>query len=273
MRATAITQQPARLQSVADRVEVAPGVMMPRLGLGTSHALGMEAARAIFAAFRIGYRLVDTSANYLNEEYVGRAIAESDLAREDLFITTKLEGPDQGRRTPIPALEASLHRLGLEYVDLYLIHWPNPELTNETWSAMEEIQRRGLSRAIGVSNFEISDLEQLQQTAEMMPAVNQVRYNPIEYPRELHEYCARLGITMEAWAPIIRGQAGLVRTLADIARKHGKTAEQVSLRWLLQKGVIAIPKSVHESRLRENADLYDFELSAEEMSAIDSIPR
>lgn len=269
---TTISQQPVRLQSIADTIEIASGVHMPRLGLGTSHALGNEAARAILKAFEIGYRLIDTSANYMNEEYVGRAIAESGLRREEIFVTTKLEGPDQGGLDRVvPALDESLGRLGLDYVDLYLIHWPDPELTNETWRSMEELQRRGLARAVGVSNFEIGDLDQLRETATMLPAVNQVRYNPIQNPRRLHEYCSALGIVMEAWAPVIKGHADSVPTLSRIAAAHVKTAEQISLRWLLQKGVIAIPKSVHESRLRENAELYDFELSAEEMAAIEAV--
>lgn len=260
-----------RLESIADRVEVAPGVMMPRLGLGTSRAYGVELERSIGNAFALGYRLIDTSANYDNEEAVGRAIASSGVPREELFITTKLEGRDQGRYSPLSALRSSLRRLELEYVDLYLIHWPMPEVTNATWQAMEELHGSGLARAIGVSNFEISDLEQLLATAEVPPAVNQFKLNPAEQRRELHEYCVQRGIAVEAWAPVLRGHADEVPLLDRIGRAHGKSAAQVSLRWLLQKDTIAIPKTVHASRLRENADIYDFELTAEEMSAIDAL--
>lgn len=260
-----------RLESIGDRIEIAPGVTMPRLGLGTSQALGNTAVRAILTALELGYRLIDTSANYDNEEAVGRAIATSGLSRDELFVTTKLEGADQGRNKPRAALAASLRRLGLEYVDLYLIHWPSPHLTNDTWYAMEELLRSGLTRAIGVSNFEIDDLEQLFSTATTPPAVNQFKLNPAEQRRELVAYCQSRAIVVEAWAPVMRGRAGTLPVLARIARTHGKTAEQVSLRWLLQIGAVVIPKSVHASRLRENADIYDFVLSDEEMREIDSI--
>lgn len=264
---------PAHLSSIADRIEVAPGVFMPRLGLGTSRAYGGALVRTILIALEMGYRLIDTSANYDNELDVGAAIGASDVPRHELFVTTKLEGPDQGPRGARTALEGSLRRLGLDYVDLYLIHWPMPEHTNETWRAMEDVLRRGLAKSIGVSNFEIEDLEQLRRTAEVTPAVNQVRLNPLVPQRELREYCAERDIAVEAWAPVMRGSAGDVRLLAEIGRQHGKTASQISLRWLLQHGLVAIPKTVHEPRLHENADLYDFELSAEEMRAIDALGR
>lgn len=260
-----------RIESIADRVEIAPGVSMPRLGLGTSRAVGEEAVRAIMAAFELGYRLVDTSANYDNEQDVGAAIAASAVPREDLFITTKLEGSDQVMRTVRSGLEGSLRRLGLDYVDLYLIHWPIPELTNETWAAMEELQRAGLVRALGVSNFERRDLEQLFATATIRPAVNQVKLNPAEQREDLYDYCVAAGITVEAWAPVMRGRTHHLRVLERIGHAHGKTSAQVSLRWLLQKGIVAIPKSVHRARLEENADLYDFELSDEEMTSIEAI--
>ena len=270
-RATALGAEPITLSSIADTVEVAPGVMMPRLGLGTWRAYGDEAATAVLDAFELGYRSLDTSANYRNEWHVGEAIARSGLRRSDVFVTTKLEEWDQGLRSTPDGLEGSLLRLGLDHVDLYLIHWPEPELTNETWRAMEQLQRDGLTRAIGVSNFEISDLEQLAKTATIPPAVNQIRFNPLIQRRELVRYCAETGIVVEAWEPLMRGSADSVPVLAEIGRRHGKTAAQISLRWILQKGVIAIPKTVHRERLRENADLYDFELSAEEMQAIDAL--
>lgn len=261
----------ARLESIADRVEVAPGAMMPRLGLGTSQAYGMELRRTIGSAFRLGYRLIDTSANYDNEEAVGQAIREADVPRAEIFVTTKLEGRDQGRYSPLSALRSSLRRLGLEYVDLYLIHWPMPEHTNATWRAMEELHGAGLARAIGVSNFEINDLEQLFTTANIRPAVDQIKLHPAEQRRELHDYCARQGIAVEAWAPVMRGHADEIPLLDRIGKAHQKSAAQVSLRWLLQKDMIAIPKTVHLSRLRENADIYDFELTEAEMSGIDAL--
>ncbi|MHB8762148.1 MAG: aldo/keto reductase [Coriobacteriia bacterium] len=270
MPRTSFTES-VELHSIADRVEVAPGVAMPRLGLGTSLAVGDSAVRAMLAAFDVGYRLVDTSANYGNEEEVGRAVAVSGLPREELFITTKLEKTDQGLSHPRPALESSLRRLALDHVDLYLIHWPKPAFTNQTWQAMEALLHAGLTRSIGVSNFEVSDLEQLLTTVVVTPAVNQIKLNPAEQRRELHAYCAQRGIAVEAWAPVMRGHVGELPVLARVGAEHGKTPAQVALRWLLQKGAIAIPKSVHESRVRENADIYDFRLGPEDMRAIDRL--
>lgn len=265
-----ITSGGVRLESIAERKEVAPGVMMPRLGLGTSRAYGVELERTIVAALGMGYRLIDTSANYDNEEAIGRAVASSGITRAEVFITTKLEGSEQGRYSPLPALRGSLRRLRLDYVDLYLIHWPIPELTTATWQAMEEILHSGLARSIGVSNFEVSDLEQLFSAATTPPAVNQIRLNPLEKRRDLHAFCVEQGIAVEAWAPVLRGHADRVETLEQVGEAHGKSAAQVSLRWLLQRDVIAIPKTVHESRLRENAEIFDFDLTDAEMVAIDA---
>lgn len=261
---------PVRLESLADRMEVAPGVHMPRLGLGTWRAQGAEGERAIEAALRMGYSLIDTSANYYNEEEVGRAVARSGVPRDEVFVTTKLEGPDQGYETTRRALEASLNRLGMHYVDLYLIHWPIPEKTQDTWRALQELQQEGLALSIGVSNFEPHHIEQILQMATIRPAVNQIELNPAKPQRLIHEYCRHRNITVQAWAPVIKGHAGRIPQLASIAKHHGKTAEQVSLRWILQKDMSAIPKTVHEERLRQNADVFDFELSAEEMRAIDA---
>lgn len=257
------------LVSVADRVAIAPGVEMPRLGLGTSRAHGQAAVDAMLTAFALGYRLIDTSANYGNEEQVGLAIAESEVPREEIFLTTKLEGPNQGGLDRVrPALEGSLLRLHLDFIDLYLIHWPQPSRTAETWQSLEVLQREGLCRSIGVSNFEIRDLEQLLAVATIPPAVNQIKLNPAAQRPQLQEYCERLGIVLEAWEPVLRGEAGSVPLLRELGQRYGKSAEQISLRWLLQKGFIAIPKTVHESRLRENADLYDFGLAEADMAAI-----
>jgi len=269
MHEDAKAPEPPVLHSIADRVEVAPGVLMPRLGLGTWQAQREAAVEAILAALGMGYRLIDTSANYFNEEEVGEAIARSGVSRDEVFVTTKLEGYDQGSERTRPALLASLRRLGLDHADLYLIHWPKPAKTVDTWLALEELVGEGLTRAIGVSNFSRRDLDQVLGVATVPPAINQVELNPLRQRAELQEYCAEHGITLEAWAPVMRGYAGHVPELVRIGETHGKTAEQICLRWILQKGIIAIPKSVHEKRLHENADVFDFELSGDEMREID----
>lgn len=265
------TAEGLELRSIADRVEIAPDVFMPRLGMGTWRSHGAEAYNAMRAALDLGYRLFDTSANYGNERDVGAALASSGVPRQDVFVTTKLEGPDQGFGTTQRALEASLKRLGMDYVDLYLIHWPNPAKTIDTWRGLEELVRSGLTRSIGVSNFDESDLEQVYSVAEVPPAVNQFEFHPLRQSPSLQDYCRRRSITMEAWAPVIEGRAGMVPELRQVGEAHGKTPSQISLRWILQKGVVAIPKSVHKARLRENADIFDFELSRDEVALIDSL--
>jgi diketogulonate reductase-like aldo/keto reductase len=262
--------------SLAERIEIAPGVAMPRLGLGTFRAHGAVLEDAIVKAFELGYRLVDTSPIYFNERVVGRAIARSGVPRDELLVTTKLDSPSQGFGPVRYALHRSLRRLGLDYVDLYLVHWPPPRMAKShlmrtTWRAMEEAQRSGLVRAIGVSNYEVADLEMLLAMTEVPPAVNQVKLNPLVQRQELQRYCFERGIRLEAWEPIMLGRASDSPLLAELARLHSKTAEQVSLRWLLQKEIVAIPKTVHEKWLRENADVFGFELTAGEMQQIDAL--
>jgi len=259
------------LTSIAERTQVAPGVMMPRLGLGTWKAHFGALERTISQALALGYRLLDTSPVYFNEREVGRAIARSGVPRDELFVTTKLDAAAIGVGTARRGLESSLARMGLDYVDLYLIHWPRRDLINRTWHAMEELQRAGLTRAIGVSNFAIGDLETLLDSAEIVPAVNQVELNPLVQRRDIQTYCRDRDITLEAWAPVLQGSATGLSTLVRIGERKSKTPSQVSLRWILQKDVIAIPKTVHEARLRENADVYDFELTDAEMAEIDAI--
>jgi len=259
------------LTSIAERMQVAPGVMMPRLGLGTWKARIGMLERAVAQALLLGYRLVDTSPVYFNEREVGRAIARSGVPRDAVFVTTKLDVPALDAGTAREELESSLARLGLDYVDLYLIHWPRREIIARTWSAMEELQRAGIARAIGVSNFEVEDLATLLETAAIPPAVNQIEFNPLIQQRELQTYCRDRGITVEAWAPVIQGSADRLTSLLRIGERYSKTPSQISLRWILQKGLVAIPKTVHEARLRENADVYDFVLSDEEMAEIDAI--
>ena len=260
------------LSSVADTVEVAPGVHMPRLGLGTYKAAeGADAEREVSYGLSIGYRLIDTAAIYGNERSIGRVVRESGLSRDELFITTKLWNSDQGHRPALAAFTRSLDRLGLDYVDLYLVHWPWPAKMRDTWAAMEEILASGRARAIGVCNHHPQHLDELAETATVMPAVNQCEFHPRLQQPALQAACRHRGITLQAWAPIMRGRVNLIPELVQIAGRHGKTPAQISIRWMLQKDIATIPKSVHEHRIAENCDVYDFALSLEEMAVIDAL--
>jgi diketogulonate reductase-like aldo/keto reductase len=267
-------QQGLSLTSLADRVEIAAGVQMPRLGLGTYLAAeGPDAEGEVGYGLSIGYRGVDTAAIYRNEQSVGRAIKASGVPRTDLFVATKVWNSDQGYEQTLAAFERSLSRLGLEYVDLYLVHWPNARQARDTWRAMEQLLAAGKTRAIGVCNHLEGDLEDLLSHATIPPAIDQMELHPYLQRADLREYCHRHSITVQAWAPIMKGRAGSIAELVDISRRHGKSPAQVSLRWLLQHGICAIPKSIHRERIAENADIFDFELSEEEMAGIDSLDR
>lgn len=262
------------LSSLGDRVEIAPGVFMPRLGLGTFRSSdGPEAEHEVAYGLRIGYRGIDTAAVYGNEESVGRAIAESGLPREQIFVATKVWNTDQGHDSTLAACERSLSRLGLDHVDLYLIHWPMADLTRDTWRAMQELQSRGMTRAIGVCNFLVEHLTDLLSFADVPPAVDQVEHHPRLQQPDLRAFCRESDITLQAWAPIMRGRVAEIPEMVAIAQRHGKTPAQVSIRWILQHGVTTIPKSVHDERIAENADVYDVELSVDEMAAIDVLDR
>ncbi|MFE9388899.1 aldo/keto reductase [Streptomyces sp. NPDC006784] len=247
------------------------GVTMPQLGFGVWQVPADEAATAVTTALESGYRSIDTAAAYENEEGVGRALTASGLPRDEVFVTTKLWNADQGYDTTLRAFDASLTKLGLDFVDLYLIHWPMPEVDRyeETWRAFEKIHADGRARAIGVSNFQPAHLNRIIQLGGTVPAVNQIELHPRlqqSVPRAFH---ADHHIATEAWSPL--GQGGDLLddpTLGGIAERHGKTVAQVVLRWHLQLGNVVIPKSVTPSRVRENIDLFDFELSGEEMARI-----
>ena len=260
--------------SLVSTVEIAPGVHMPRLGFGTYKSPSGEVAeRAVAAALELGYRGVDTASLYGNEASVGKAVRESGLPRAEVFVASKLWNDEQGGAPTRVALERSLERMGLDTLDLYLVHWPLPDLMGSTWRALEDAQREGLVRAIGVCNFLQHHLQALTNLAEIKPAVNQVEHHPWLGRASLREWCAAHGVTMQAWAPVIRGRAGEIPELVEIGRRHGKSPSQVSIRWILQHGVATIPKSVHAERIAENAEVFDFELTAEEMAAIDSVDR
>lgn len=261
------------LRSLADTVTLANGVRMPRLGFGTYKIPdGAQTEDAVALALDAGYRLIDTASMYGNEAAVGRAIRDSAIPREDVFVVTKVWNDEQGYRETHDAFEHSLSKLATGYVDLYLIHWPIGRIVVDTWRAMEEILESGRARAIGVCNFAEHHLEQLRRHAHTLPMIDQVEYHPrLPQPR-LRAYLQREGIVMQAWAPVMRGRAPSVRELVVAAQHHDKTPEQAALRWILQHGVAAIPKSVHAARIRENADLFDFELSEAEMASIDGLP-
>ncbi len=251
------------------------GVRMPWLGLGVFKISGDAATEsAVRQAIELGYRSIDTAAAYGNERGVGRAVAGCGVPREELFITTKAWNDDVRRDRVEEACDESLRRLGLEYVDLYLIHWPVADRIVPAWKAAERIHRRGQAKAIGVSNHLIPHLDQLLPKAEVVPAVNQVEYHPYLQSKPLHEYCRARGIRLEAWSPLMR--AGAVfrdPAITMIARKHGKTPAQVILRWDLQNGVVTIPKSARPERIAENGDVFDFALDESEMDAIAKLDR
>jgi methylglyoxal/glyoxal reductase len=251
------------------------GVQMPWLGLGVWRSGGdAETERAVRAAIECGYRSIDTAMIYGNERGVGRAIRACGVPREQLFVTTKVWNDDVRRDRVVPAFEESLRLLGLDYVDLYLVHWPIAGKIVKAWRAMEQLAESGRVRAIGVSNHLLPHLHELLAAATIVPTVNQIEFHPYLQSRPLVEFCESKKIHVEAWSPL--GQGGSLlqdTTLVDIARRHGKTVAQVILRWDVQRGVVTIPKSVNPQRIAENAQVFDFTLSPAEVSAIDALER
>ncbi|MFJ9667987.1 aldo/keto reductase [Streptomyces sp. NPDC101219] len=247
---------------------------MPQLGFGVWQVPDAEAETAVATALEAGYRSIDTAAAYGNEEGTGRAIARSGVPREELFVTTKLWNSDQGYDATLRAFDASVSRLGLDFVDLYLIHWPTPErdLYVETYKAFEKLYADGRVRAIGVSNFLPEYLERLTAETSVVPAVNQIELHPHLQQHASREYHAERGIATEAWSPLGQGKGLLeVPAIVAIARKHERTPAQVVLSWHLQLGNVVIPKSVTPSRIRENIDVFDFALDAEDLAAISAL--
>ncbi len=248
------------------------GVEMPRLGLGVwQSAPGEETRRAVLEALAVGYRHVDTARAYRNESDVGAAIRESGIPRREVFVTTKLWNADHGYDKALAAIDRSLESLGMEQVDLYLVHWPVEGLRGDTWRAMERILADGKARAIGVSNYTIRHLDELLGRAKVPPSVNQVEFSPFLYQKALLDHCRKLGIQLEAYGPLVRGHRMDHPALVAIAKKHRRTPAQVLLRWGLQHDLVVIPKSVHAERIRENADLYGFALDADDLKTLDGL--
>jgi len=252
------------------RVGLSDGVEIPQLGFGVFQIPPEETQEIVEEALAVGYRHVDTAAAYRNEAGVGAALAAAGLGRDDVFVTTKLWNSEQGYDSTLRAFEQSLERLGMDRVDLYLIHWPMPSEDRylDTWRAFERIVEEGSARSIGVSNFRVEDLERLEREAEYLPTVNQIELHPALQQAELRAWHADHGVATEAWSPLAQGALLADPTIETIAAHHERTPAQTILRWHLQLGNVVIPKSATPGRIRENIDIFDFELSEDDMAAI-----
>lgn len=256
------------------KVKLYNGYEMPCLGLGVHRAkAGEEVETAITCALKTGYRSIDTATYYQNEQSVGKAIIESGVPREEVFLTTKVWNSDQGYRSTISAFELSLERLQTNYLDLYLIHWPQNQQTPETWKAMEELYRKGQVRAIGVCNFLVRHLKSLMEKSSVKPMVNQFEFHPELVQPDLLQFCKDQQIQPEAWRPIMKGRVNELALLKQLSEKYQKSPVQIVLRWDIQKGVVTIPKSVTPERIIHNANVFDFELSSDDVAKIDRLDR
>jgi diketogulonate reductase-like aldo/keto reductase len=239
------------------------GHSIPALGLGVYQSpAGQVTHQSVLDALSVGYRHIDTAAIYGNESDVGQAILDSGIARSEVFVTTKLWNQQQGYESALRALERSLRLLKMEYVDLYLVHWPVPGKRHESWRALEKLKADGRARSIGVSNFTVEHLRDLLSKSKTVPAVNQVEFSPFLFQQDVLAFCAENRIQLEAYSPLARGRRLRDATLVDIAKRHQKTPAQIMLRWALELGLVVIPKSVRPERIRENANVFDFKLSS-----------
>lgn len=264
------------VNSLQDTTTLHNGIKMPWFGLGVFKVEeGPELVNAVKVAIKHGYRSIDTAAIYANEEGVGKGIREgleeAGLAREDLFVTSKVWNSELGYESTLAAYETSLKKLGLEYLNLYLIHWPVEGKYKEAWRALETLYKEGKVKAIGVSNFQIHHLKDLLEDAEVKPMVNQVECHPRLTQKELQAFCQDQGIQLEAWSPLMQGELLNHERLQEIASTYGKSVAQVILRWDLQNGIVTIPKSTKEHRIVENASIFDFELTEEDMAEINEL--
>ncbi|MEC8830913.1 MAG: aldo/keto reductase [Bacteroidota bacterium] len=254
--------------------ELHNGVQMPYFGLGVYLSKdGSEVVNAVKDALNHGYRHIDTASIYNNEEGVGQGIRESNVDRRDVFLVSKVWNTDQGYDSTLKAFDASLERLGTDYLDLYLVHWPKGGISKDTWRALEKLYREKKVRAIGVSNFLQHHLEDLLTSAEIVPMVNQMEFHPYLVQQDLIEFCNSKGIQYEAWSPLMQGNVFELDIMKDLASKYDKTIAQIVLRWDLQKGVVTIPKSSKKERIIANSDLFDFELSEEDVALLDGLDK
>jgi methylglyoxal/glyoxal reductase len=248
------------------------GTSIPRLGFGVYQAhRGKETEAAVCEALRIGYRHIDTARAYRNEQDVGAGLRASGVPRDEVFITTKLWNDDQGYDSALAAFDASLTRLGLEYLDLYLLHWPVPEKRLDSWRALERLHQEKRVRAIGLSNFMVRHLQELKHYWNVMPAVNQIEMSPFLQQRDVRAHCKKLGITIEVYSPLAKGAKLADPVVVDIARRVGRSPAQVLIRWGLQREPVVLAKSVHAERIAENFAVFGFELGESEMSRLDEL--
>jgi len=261
------------ITAIQKTTELHNGVKMPWLGLGTYLSEPGEVEDAVKTALQVGYRSIDTAAFYRNELNIGKAIKESDVNRDEIFLTSKVWNSDQGYDKTLQAFDKSLEQLGTEYLDLYLVHWPVKGKFLDTWKALEKLYEEKRVRAIGVSNFLVHHLEELMGKAKIIPMVNQVEFHPYLVQKDLMLFCLENNIQQEAWSPIMKGRANEVELLRKLAEKYKKTPTQIVLRWDLQHNVVTIPKSVHDNRIEENSQIFDFTLTEDEMASIDMLDK
>ncbi len=254
-----------------DYVILNNGVKMPLLGFGTYNATELDKLNiAIKEAIKIGYHHIDTASFYGNEETIGCAIKESEISRKEIFLTDKVWNTEQGYEKTLKAFKKSIKKLNTEYLDLYLIHWPQA-LNRETWKALEKLYREGYIRAIGVSNFTINHLKDLIENAEIIPSVNQIEFHPRLVQKDLMEYCKKYNIQLEAWSPLMRGMVFQIPFLKKLSQKYERTISQIVLRWDLQMGAAVIPKSTTLARIKENSDIFNFAIGKEDMKEIEKL--
>lgn len=267
------------MNSITDTFKIYNGAEIPCMGLGTWQSKDDTATAAVLSALALGYRLIDTAAAYGNEKGVGAGIRQSGLKREQIFVTSKLRNADHGYKATLDAFDLTMEKLGLEYLDLYLIHWPNPvqfrthweAATAGTWAAFEELYKKGKIKAIGVSNFMPHHIDTLMKTAKIKPMVNQLKLCPSVTQPEAVEYCRKNGILVEAYSPFGTGGIFKVEEMRRLADKYGKTIGQICLRWCLQKGFVSLPKSANPMRIKENTEIFDFELTDKDINLISNL--